>query len=256
MRERGSTTYLSERWSLTEAIRRQVLSFRLAFVLVLRPPAAAVVLLAFPLVARLHRRRLRLVVRLLRRLQLRDLLLRRVLLLGGSLCLRVRGDAQLLRLHLLLLLQERGGRRRVLRNSRLRSTWRTRRCVGDVLEPGRAGATIGARATDGSSRSAGRAGVVVAGGQAVLPWRHLRRQERNSSGHLALCRRACHVSGVGQANGPGERGTYCPFRPGYRVARYQPWGKGCTRQVVRSFRRSRLALRTSLPARARHSSER
>jgi hypothetical protein len=32
MRERGSTTYLSERWSLTEAIRRQVLSFRLAFV--------------------------------------------------------------------------------------------------------------------------------------------------------------------------------------------------------------------------------
>jgi hypothetical protein len=38
-----------------------------------------VVLLAFPLVARLHRRRLRLVVRLLRRLQLRDLLLRRVL---------------------------------------------------------------------------------------------------------------------------------------------------------------------------------
>lgn len=171
MRDSGST-YLSERWSLTEAIRREVLSLRLDFVLVLRPPAA-VVLLAFPLVARLHRRRLRLVVRLLRRLQLRDLLLRRVLLLSSGLRLGVRGDAQLLRLHLLLLLQKRGSRRRVLRNARLRSTRCTGRCVGDVLEPGRAGATVGARATDGSSGRAGRAGVVVAGGQAILPWRHL-----------------------------------------------------------------------------------
>lgn len=174
MRERGSTTYLSERWSLTEAIRRQVLSLRLAFVLVLRPPAA-VVLLAFPLVARLHRRRLRLMVRLLRRLKLRDLLLRRVLLLSGGLCLCVRGDVQLLRLHLLLLLQEGGGRRRVLRNARLRCTWCTGRCVGDILEPGRARATVRARTTDGSSRSSGCAGVVVASGQAVLTRRHLRR---------------------------------------------------------------------------------
>ena len=101
-------------------------------------------------------------------------------------------------------------------------------------------------------RACRRSGSRPASRSALASSAQVREEQRRESYALQTC--------ICVRYGSGERArkekTHCPFRPEYRVARYQPWGKGCIHRAVPSFRRSRLALRTSLPARARQSSER
>lgn len=101
-------------------------------------------------------------------------------------------------------------------------------------------------------RACRRSGSRPASRSALASSAQVREEQRRESYALQTC--------ICVRYGSGERArkekTHCPFRPEYRVARYQPWGKGCSHRAVPSFRRSRLALRTSLPARARQSSGR
>lgn len=169
---------------MAEAVRRHVFALRLAFEVVLSAPA--VVLVPLALVAGLDCLRLRLSVRLLSRLQLRELLMRRVLLLRDGLSLSLR-DPKLRRLHLLLLLDEGGSRGVLTLAGSLRSTRNARRRVGDVLQARR---TVAAGRTGAPCRSARRAGganVAIARRQPVLTWGRVGWQKRNSPSRSALC---------------------------------------------------------------------